>query len=299
EALERGAHVLLEKPATVTLEECDALIEAADTRKLTIGVDETIVWDPLIRRARSQLLLGVLGELVHVDVHMAFDLQRGGRLDRILKTPACWERQLPGGPLEDLLPHPLSVVRALTGGLALEHWRSTCTGRLPAEFIDELRLSLAADRTTASVSISLSARPDDFLVTLHGTRASVRIDIQNMLYDCLAPLPGPRAASRGMRVVRSGLRALGQTARNALLIATGQSPTPASPIHLIVAHHAALAKGAPPPCPLAAARTDIAAARAIWPAEHSAAAAASSGRQPATSAASRRERRSTERECAA
>ena len=265
EALRHGAHVLVEKPATVTLEECDSLLSTADQHGLTIGVDETVAFDPLVGRCRAHSTNGVLGELVHVDVHMGYDLRRGGRLERILAAPDCWERALPGGPLEDLLPHPLSIVRRLAGALAVEHFRSDCTGRLPAEFPDELRLELAGNGVTAAVSVSLSARPDDLLVTVHGTRATARIDVQNVLFDCLTPLPGPRAAARGLRVLRSGARTLGQTLGNGFAMALRLAPTPASSRHLILAHHAALAAGAPPPAPLAAARHDIAIARAVWP----------------------------------
>jgi predicted dehydrogenase/nucleoside-diphosphate-sugar epimerase len=264
-ALAHGAHVLIEKPATVTLEDCDSLLSAADQRALTIGVEETVAFDPLVRQARASLANGVLGELVHVDVHMGYDLHRGGRLERILGTPECWERALPGGPLEDLLPHPLSIVRALAGPLTLEHWRSKCTGRLPADFPDELRLCLAGEGVTAAVSLSLSSRPDDLLVIVHGTRATARIDLQNVLFDCLTPLPGPRAVARGLRVLRSGLRVLGQTVGNGFAMAAGLAPTPVSSRHLILAHHAALARGRPPPAPLAAARHDIAIARTVWP----------------------------------
>ena len=266
EALRRGCHLLLEKPATTSLEDCDTLLAAA-AADLTIGVDETVAWDPLIRRARAALLHGVLGDLVHVDIFMGYDLRRGGRLARILAAPQCWERELAGGPLEDLLPHPLSVARALCGPLELKHAGSASTGRVLGEFPDELRMSLGAGSVTANIGLSLSARPDDFLVTIHGTRATAHIDVQNMLFDCATPLPGPRAAARGLRVVRSALRMLGQTARNGAAVALRRATPPASPVHLIRAHYAALARGAPPPAPLYRARADIAIARSVWP-EH-------------------------------
>jgi hypothetical protein len=109
---------------------------------------------------------------------------------------------------------------------------------------------------------------------VHGTRASARIDLQNVLFDCLTPLPGPRSAARGLRVLRSGLRVLAQTVGNSVAMTTGLAPTPASSRHLILAHHAALARGGPPPAPLAAARHDLAIARAIWPLQASMADAA-------------------------
>ncbi|MEX2494687.1 MAG: Gfo/Idh/MocA family oxidoreductase [Woeseia sp.] len=265
EALRHGAHVLLEKPATATLEECDSLVALAEAGDLTAGVDETVAWDPLLRRARSTLMHGVLGDLLHVSVFMGFDLSRGARLEALLRDFSAWEHKLAGGPLEDLLPHPLAVVRALCGPAELQHWQCRNSGRLLCDFPDELRLSLDAGQATADVMMSLTARPDDFLVTLHGTRATLRVDVHNMLFDCQTPLPGPRAAARGARTLRSAARILGQTCRNALLIAIKRGLPPASPVHLIREHYAALARGEPPPAPLAQARADIAIARAIWP----------------------------------
>jgi predicted dehydrogenase/nucleoside-diphosphate-sugar epimerase len=264
EALRHGAHVLLEKPATTTLAECDLLLEAAEAGNLTVGVDETVAWDPLVRRARSALLYGILGDLVHVDVFMSFDLSRGRRLERILGDPAAWEHRLAGGPLEDLLPHPLAVVRALCGALELRHWHIQATGRLACDFPDELRLSLGARQLSAQVGLSLSARPDEFLLTVRGSRATLRVDLQSMLFDCLTPLPGPRAAAQGTRVLWSASRMMSQTIRNAMSIAMRRRLPPASPAHLIRAHYAALARGELPPAPLSEARADVAIARSLW-----------------------------------
>jgi nucleoside-diphosphate-sugar epimerase/predicted dehydrogenase len=265
ESLRRGAHVLLEKPAATTLAECDALLEAAAGDNLTIGVDETVAWDPLVRRARSALIHGVLGKLVRVDIYMGCDLSRGGRLQQLLRGAVAWEHRLAGGPLEDLLPHPLAVVRALCGRLELRNWYSHASGRLPVDFPDELHLSLGSNQVSAQIDISLTARPDDFLLTVRGTRATVCVDVQNMLIDFLTPLPGPRPLARGARVLRTAARMLGQAARNSLLLGLRRQLPPASPVHLITEHYAALARGEPPPAPLSEARADLAIARAIWP----------------------------------
>jgi nucleoside-diphosphate-sugar epimerase/predicted dehydrogenase len=265
ESLRRGVHVLLEKPAATNLAEIDALLEAAAAGDLTIGVDETVAWDPLVRRARSALIHGILGQLVHVDVFMGCDLSRSGRMQQLLRDSAAWEHRLTGGPLEDLLPHPLAVVRALCGMLELRHWHSHATGRLPVDFPDELHVSLGAGQVSAQIDISLTARPDDFLLSVRGTRATVHVDVQNMFIDFLTPLPGPRALARGARVLRTAARILGQTVRNSLLLGLRRQLPPASPVHLITEHYAALARGEPPPSPLSEARADVAIARAIWP----------------------------------
>ncbi len=271
EALERGAHVLLEKPAVMTLMQCDALLAAARARNLTIGVDENAAWDPCIYRVRSLINNGVLGKPVHLEAFMSIDPVRRlassspDRPDTPGRLP--WLQQLPGGILEDILPHPVSVSMRLAGGpLEPCHWESTVTGRMPWDMPDELRLSCKGPNAlTASIGLSLAARPEDFLITLYGTRASVRIDLLNMLVDPITPLPGPKAVVRGARVLRSGLRAIGQTGVNALRIAIRRAEPPTSPLHLLRAHYAALASGRPLPAPLSGARNAVAIARTVWP----------------------------------
>ncbi len=266
DALRRGVHALVEKPAAITVAECERMSAAAQAGGLTVGVDENFVLDPLVQEALALISRGAIGDLVHITAFLGFDARRTRHLAPGRAEPS-WLSRLPGGPLEDLLPHPLSVTRALAGReLRPVSWRAASTGRLPYEFADELRLSLAGgDDLTADLAISLSARPDDFVVTVHGTRATVRIDLQNMLLDVSRIGPGPKAVARGARVVSSGLRTLTQTARNVLLIATRRALPPGSPLHLIRAHYAALAAGREPPAPLSRASEAVGIARTIWP----------------------------------
>lgn len=265
DALDRGAHVILEKPAVSTLQQCDELVEIAHARGLSIGVDENVAFDPMIQHARSLLLRGALGELIHVHAFMGFDLRRS----RALSGPdsGAWALRLPGGLLEDLLPHPLSAIMQLTGRqMTPKYWQCISTSRAPAQIEDELRLSCtAAGDVTAEIVVSLTARPDDFIFTIYGTRATVRIDLMNMLIDSVTPIPGPRAIARGVRTVRSGARVLGQTMRNTALIALGKAPAPGAPLHLLRAHYDALRSGDRLPAPLQDARSIVAITRAIWP----------------------------------
>jgi hypothetical protein len=137
-------------------------------------------------------------------------------------------------------------------------------GRLASEVADEARVSLAHGELTAEVAMSLTTRPDDFVVTVYGTRATLRLDLQNMLLDLARLGPGPRSFARGARVVGSGLRMLTQTARNAACIAARLDSPPGKPLHLIRAHYAALAAGRELPAPLARARQIVEITRTIW-----------------------------------
>jgi len=62
-ALESGKHVLVEKPIALTLDECDAMIEAADRTGRCLIVGHTHAFDPSIREMSRIVADGTLGRL--------------------------------------------------------------------------------------------------------------------------------------------------------------------------------------------------------------------------------------------
>src|SRR4051812_1596573 len=59
-ALEAGKHVFIEKPMTATTEQALRLIDEADRRGLTVGVDHTFVYTSAIRKMRELVESGDL-----------------------------------------------------------------------------------------------------------------------------------------------------------------------------------------------------------------------------------------------
>lgn len=66
-ALMAGKHVLVEKPMCMTSNECKDLIALAEERGLTLMVDHTFVYHGAVRRIKSELETGALGELLYFD----------------------------------------------------------------------------------------------------------------------------------------------------------------------------------------------------------------------------------------
>jgi predicted dehydrogenase len=73
-ALERGHHVLLEKPIAPTPGECLRVVEAAERYGRILQISHVLRYTPFYQHVREILASGVLGELVHVDMreHVAF-----------------------------------------------------------------------------------------------------------------------------------------------------------------------------------------------------------------------------------
>jgi predicted dehydrogenase len=73
-AIERGLHVLLEKPIAPTPGECVRVVEAAERSGRILQISHVLRYTPFYQRVHEILASGALGELVHVDMreHVAF-----------------------------------------------------------------------------------------------------------------------------------------------------------------------------------------------------------------------------------
>jgi predicted dehydrogenase len=66
-ALERGKHVLVEKPMTQTVEEGEELLQLAEKAGLVLMVDHTFIYTGAVRKMKEILEVGELGELHYFD----------------------------------------------------------------------------------------------------------------------------------------------------------------------------------------------------------------------------------------
>lgn len=197
-ALSRGAHVYVEKPLTVDLAEAGELAEAARRAGRQVCAGHNLAFDPVVQRLRRLVAEGALGEVVHVDAMMGYDLA-GPFGTVLLADPEHWVHRLPGGLAQNNLSHPLSIVLPLLGegtpavharGLRL---RSQRFGDARDAFHDELRILLEGERATASLHFSCRVRPVQLSLTVYGTRRSavVSLDARTLRLAGGSRMPGP------------------------------------------------------------------------------------------------------------
>jgi phthalate 4,5-cis-dihydrodiol dehydrogenase len=108
-ALDRGKHVLVEKPLALTMDECDAIVAAADRSGLTVIVGHTHAFDPNIREMRRIIEGGELGRLGMI---LAFNYN-----DFLLRPHRADEFDEPGGGgiAFNQVSHQIEIVRLLGG----------------------------------------------------------------------------------------------------------------------------------------------------------------------------------------
>ena len=111
-ALERGKHVLVEKPITVRSEQGQELIGLAKSKHLKFSVAENTRFVTAYQKAESLLKQGMLGEIWSVRTLIA-----GSEVYRI-KNPELWHGKAPyGGVILDSAVHNFYLFKWLFGGV--------------------------------------------------------------------------------------------------------------------------------------------------------------------------------------
>jgi len=234
-AIERRAHVYVEKPFASTIGDATRLIEMALERGVLVCAGHQLLRDrgfeALLARAAD------LGTPVQVDSHFTFRPagasaeRRGGRM---------LARQL-----VDILPHPLySLVAVLerftpaAAGIELAWVHATPT---------DLQAALRASDVVGRLSVSLRARPIASSLTFTGTRGSVTCDFVRSVTSG-AGNPGTEPLEKVLNPIFEGAQLVTRSALSvARRIGSGESYPGLR--ELIAAFYEAIAARGPSPIP--------------------------------------------------
>jgi predicted dehydrogenase len=247
DALQSGAHVLVEKPATVTLAELQELVRYAGERRLVFTEDYNYVFNHATREIARWVDSGVLGAVVHVEVMMSLNLfGPGGFADANARHPAL---ALAGGALADFLPHLASLAHRFVGAHRGAHalWTKRRASILP---YDEFHAVVDGMQGTATLGFSSTAQPDAFWLRVFGERAQASTN----LFETRLTLERLRDGPKPLQPLLNGLaeaRAVRRAAVGTLMRKFKPGPGAYDGMwHLIAGTYAALAHGAVLPVPV-------------------------------------------------
>ena len=189
-ALERGIHVVCEKPLAVSTAESRRMVEVAAERELVHAACYHARFYPLVEQMRANVAVGELGELAFVH----------GRYlcDDLLFPASGWrvepERSGPSYVVGDLGTHWLDLAEHVTGRHITEvlaEFRSFATEPLE----DYAALLLRFDGGTVGslvLSAGAAGRKNQLLLEVEGTKAGVTWDQEEPTELLFRPADGPR-----------------------------------------------------------------------------------------------------------
>jgi 2-alkyl-3-oxoalkanoate reductase len=189
-ALEKGCHVLVEKP--IAEDEKDALEigRLAQRKGLVASVNHSLLYDPQVKRALDCVRAGELGDVVSVDILRGSEYPpyEGGPLPP-------WYRDA-GYPFRDIGVHCLYLIQELLGPIedVDADWRSL--GGDPNLAFDEWRAMVRCKRGLGQFQLTYNTRPMQSQLIIHGTKGVLRVDLFAMFHGKRSSTPLPKAAER-------------------------------------------------------------------------------------------------------
>jgi UDP-N-acetyl-2-amino-2-deoxyglucuronate dehydrogenase len=183
EALEAGAHVLVEKPLAPEVREADAMIEAADRAGRLLGVCFQQRFRPVIAAARELIASGRLGELVRASI--ADPLYRPNSYYGTASWRGTWEGE-GGGVLMNQAPHTLDLLCHLAGPPATV-WGVSGRRSQPMEAEDTATALLEYGNGAVGTLAVSTTEPGTQRIELVGDRGRIEIVGETLAFQRFEP----------------------------------------------------------------------------------------------------------------
>lgn len=174
EALEAGAHVLVEKPMAVTLADCDRMNEVAASSNRKLGVMHSQLFHPPLNQVRKEVAAGYYGRFLGMRVFLAT-----GK-DTWISEPDHWAHKLRGGVVGETGPHAvylslafLKNVRDVQVRLAKHYPDQTWL------IGDDIRFDLIAENGISSVTLDYGSNQTTAELDIICEEQLLRVDLQS------------------------------------------------------------------------------------------------------------------------
>ena len=188
EAMKQGCHVLIEKPMALTVEDCDAIVNASQEYGVKVCVGHSDLFYYPFMEARSLVEKGAIGEF------------RGMRI--FLSTPTNymtsqkehWAHRLPGGVIGETGPHVVYLTLAFINPIRRVSVEAMRILDYPWSQYDDYRINLIGDKAISSITLSYTTDQWAARVDILGSKGILMLDLEGMYLlnnrrETLKPVP--------------------------------------------------------------------------------------------------------------
>jgi predicted dehydrogenase/nucleoside-diphosphate-sugar epimerase len=250
-ALNKGCHVLVEKPLAMNTEEVDCITAAATAAQKTVCVNHSLLYDRFVSKALSLVRSGAIG------VPLSFDYFRSSEYPPYRGGPLPIHYRNGGYPFLDQGIHALYLAESFLGAIEdVTTYRGTYGGD-PNLLFDEWRVAAQCERGTANIQISWNVRPLQSWFVVQGTEGVLRANLFAMWVTHSRQLPLPKAPARALQAIGEGLSICAQVPANIARFATKRIVQYDGLHSLVAAFYSALQTGAAMPVTSSQARSPV------------------------------------------
>src|SRR5215470_3791677 len=239
--LERGCHVLIEKPIAEDVEDARRVGALAKQKRLTATVNHSLLYDPQVKRALDAVASGALGQVVSVDILRGSEYPpyEGGPLPP-------WYRDA-GYPFRDIGVHCLYLIQALLGPIEDVEAEWSSLGGDPNLAFDEWRAMVRCARGLGQFQLTYNTRPLQSQLIIHGTKSVLRVDLFAMFHGKRSNTPLPKAAERLVNAFADSIQPLIDVPINVWKFVRKEVQAYQGLRDLVAEFYRRLAAGEPPP----------------------------------------------------
>jgi predicted dehydrogenase len=186
--LERGIHVLCDKPMTYDVAEAQALVRLVEQTGLVFGVTHNYLGHPLVRHARELFRDGAMGPVRKVMVEYLQDFlmyphERHGQKQALWRTDPSQAGE--GGTLGDCGSHAINLLEYIIGPevVAVSADRSTfLPGRVLDEDVNLLLRLRGGGKGTMSVSQIATGEENALTIRIYAEKGAIKWAQENPNY---------------------------------------------------------------------------------------------------------------------
>jgi len=176
EALEKGAHVLVEKPMALTSGDCQKMVDASNRHGRKIGIMHNQVFNPAFEKACDLVSSGRIGKFLSMRTFLMTPV------DDMTSNQKHWAHRLPGGVLGETGPHAIYLSLALLNNVTDVH---VCSKKLLPEYpwsaAEDIRFDLIADNGINSVTLVYGSNQSAAEIEIIGTEGMLKLDLQSRI----------------------------------------------------------------------------------------------------------------------
>jgi predicted dehydrogenase len=175
EAIEKGCHVIMEKPMALSTSDCDQMIDTAQKRGTKLCVIHNDLFHPPFLKAKELMANGAIGDFVGMRVFLS--TPRWDMID--LKDH--WYHKLPGGVIGETGPHMAYMSLEFLKNVSNADIYAQNSLKHPWAPFDEFRIELEGEKGLSSVALSYTRNCWQATVDIFGTEASLHLDLERMM----------------------------------------------------------------------------------------------------------------------
>jgi predicted dehydrogenase len=220
QAMERGSHVLLEKPMAMTAKEAYEMVQCKKAKGVKLSVVHNTLFDSTILKACSMVDRGELGEIVCME-----NIGISTKDEPMLANSSHWCHALPGGRIGETIIHDIYILQHFLGRLEVRDVEAVKVGNYPWVPSDGIIALFKSDKRLGTIHISYSGPRAIATRTIYGSKGILRIEYPAETVVKLPPIDYKSTSNYfgiAADVIRQNYQMLSSLVSNAARVITGR-----------------------------------------------------------------------------